>query len=493
MSLITDVISILSPTDQREFVRHLSLRNKRHDTRNIDLFRSFLKGKQHLIKEEIGSNAYNVLNKRLSDRLLDFMATKTLESEVGTEVTVIKQILLARKLFAFGKYKLGFKVLNKTEEEAVRIAHYSLLNEIYHTLIEFSHHSLAQNQETLFKKMEANTHDFLEQEKLNMVYASVRRAFNAIEFDSEPIDLGLLLEENYTKYGISAQHGYSFQSLYQLALIADIAGAHAKDYYSVDLFFVDKIEELQGGAGDSEKFLLYHIDLLYSVANIYFRKKKFKESLEYLEKMHEQMQRYDRKFFAERLVKYATLLALNHNFSGDSAAASKELDSLLEMGSYSSELLLSPKLSKVMIDFQQDRMDEAYSGLAKFQRSDGWYERHAGTEWNLNRKYIEILLHIELGNIDYVDSRINSFVRKYGDFFKAQKDSQVLPFLKLVKTYYHNPNDVQTPEFIETVENSIKWRPREQEDLILMCFYAWLKSKILGRPLYETTLDLINS
>ena len=124
-----------------------------------------------------------------------------------------------------------------------------------------------------------------------------------------------------------------------MALIADIAGAHARDYHSVDLFFVDKIDEMQGGPGDSEKFLIYHIDLLYSVSNIYFRKKKFRKSLEFLEKMHEQMLRYDGKFFKERFVKYKTLFALNHNFIGESDVASNELNSLFEMNTYSSDAL----------------------------------------------------------------------------------------------------------------------------------------------------------
>ena len=32
-----------------------------------------------------------------------------------------------------------------------------------------------------------------------------------------------------------------------------------------------------------------------------------------------------------------------------------------------------------------------------------------------------------------------------------------------------------------------------KEDLFLICFYAWLKSKMVGKPIYETTLGLLSN
>ena len=128
-----------------------------------------------------------------------------------------------------------------------------MLNEIYHTLVEHSHHELSQDQSILFEKLAINNQNFIEQEKLNMVYASVRKAYNQAELDGSAVELGILLEASYSKLNIPDEKGYSFQSLYQLALIADIAGAHKRNYHEIELFFVDKIRELQGGVEDTQK------------------------------------------------------------------------------------------------------------------------------------------------------------------------------------------------------------------------------------------------
>lgn len=491
MSDINELISLLSLPERRSFILHLTTRNKRHDTRNIDLFKALINGREIVIKDRVGANAYNALKKRLSDRLLDYISTRTLETEVTLEVAIIKRLLLARKLFAYGKTKLAFKTLNKAESDAIEISHYTLLNEIYHTLIEHSHHALSQNQQVLFNKIESNNTLFLEQEKLNIVYATLRKAYDAAEKDGASIQLELLLTENFEKYKISDQKGFSFQSLYQLALIADIAGSHTRNYHGIELFFIDKIQRLQGGTEDSEKSLLYHIDLLYSVANIFFRKKEFNKSLDYLKSMKMQMERFDKKYHEVSLVKYTNLLALNYNYVGDFKQASELLDDLIKKMNNDNSRMLTVKLTRVMIHFQQNKLESASKILATFQHTDNWYEQHIGFDWVLNKNFIEILLHVEMNNVDFAESRINSFKRKYRDYFERTKQLQAMEFLKLVIAYYNNKSIVRTENFKKQVEHSLLFKDPKKEDVLIMSYFSWLKAKMTGKGIYETTIDMI--
>jgi hypothetical protein len=330
MSDLATLISVLNKSEHSDFVRYLTSRNKRHDVRNIDLFKAVIGGREAILKDELGFNAYNVLAKRVSDRLLDFIASKTLSEEATEEIAIIKMILVARKLFLYDKIKLGFRLITKAEKAAISLRHFTLLNEIYHTMIEYSYLELSPNQEELFKKFESNKAEFIAQQQLNMLYAVVKKAFNDAEFKGDTVDLELLLEENYERFGISDQVAHNFQTLYQLAQIADIAGAYQKKYHAIDLFFVNQISELKGSESDSEKFLLYHIDVLYLVANIYFRKKEFAKSLEFLDEMYLQMQRYKSKFYQERKVQYVTLTALNLNYCGNFQEASEILEGLIQ-------------------------------------------------------------------------------------------------------------------------------------------------------------------
>lgn len=486
-----DLISLLDTTGRVRFIDYLQQRNKRYDTRNVQLFRALLKGKETEIQQEIGINAYNALKKRLTDCLLDFVAIRTLETEALDEIQAIQQVMVARKLIRFEHFKSGFRILKNAERAALRLDQYSILNEIYHTQIEFSDHPLAGDQSEILDKLEQNTEVFLTQERLNVVYALVKKAFKEARYGQRPVNLEEVLQENYRKFSISKQHGYSFKSLYQLANIADIVGTQRNDYHSIQLFFIDKIADLKGGVADNERSLIYHIDLLYSIANIYFRKKDFEKSRHFLEDMYAQMQRFDRKLYPLRYVKYITLEALNLNFLGQFKRAEVLLDDLFASEHAETDLLLNARLTRAMIHFQQGELKQSKKCLGSLRQSDARYLREVGIEWLMNFKYLEILLHLEMGDLDYADARITSLTRKFKRELQGEENQQILPFLRLVREFEQNPALVSSEAFAERVETAIHWRAWEEEDLLRMSFYAWLKAKMVRRDRYEVTLELV--
>ena len=109
----------------------------------------------------------------------------------------------------------------------------------------------------------------------------------------------------------------------------------------------------------------------------------------------------------------------------------------------------------------------------------------------IKKNLIEILLHLELGNIDLFESRLLSFKRNYYNYLKDIKQERVISYLGLVADYYKHPEKVTTKSFYDKVENSFKWIGANREDIFVMSFYAWLKSKMEQEPLFETTLKLI--
>lgn len=488
--LINDLVAVLSSQEHDNFIKYLKARNKRHDTRNVDLFKKLIDQKQTGLKKELGQNAYAALKKRLSDNLLDFLSLSTVEKEATDEIGIIRLLLVARKLVAHEKFKSAFHLLKKAELKAEQINHYSLLNEIYQTIIENSYLMDNESHSELMVKFEANRDELVEQGKLNAAYAVVKRAYLKVERAGEQINLNELLTETYQRFNISEERGYNFKSLFQIAQLADFSGASSRNYFSVDTFFEEKIDDLVGGKLDTEKHLVYHIDLLYLLANIYFRKQQFEKSLTYLNSMHEQMQRFDSRFYQEKAVQFVTLKSLNDNYLGKPDFALTQLEDVMA-ADHPQEKLLNPLLCKMMILFQQNQLKEAKSILKQFSRTDQWYEKHQGQEWLLYKNFAEILLHIDLNNLDYVDSRLSGMKRKLKSAKTFENHPRIRVFIKWIDKYIQDPSIVKSDNFKAEVENSIEWKPKEEEDIFMMTFYAWLKSKMLGKGVYEVTLELL--
>lgn len=490
MDVCSEIISLQKPEESASFIAYLNKRNKRLDTRNVALYKAIMQGKEQRIKTEIGSNAYNALKKRLTDQLIEFQGAKLLSSELSDENQVIKLIVLARKLFSEQRLEAGFTLLKRAEKTALELDQFSLLNEIYHTMIEHSSKTQKFAQSDLFTKLERNNKQFLAQERLNVLYASMQQQFNSQSFAVMPTSFHDMYEEKRKLFGVEQALTMNFKSLNQLCVFADLYGSQTKSYHKLDLFFEPLIAELTGTEKDSEKMLPYHIELLYVLSNIYFRKKEAEKCKYYLDQMQAQMLRFKGKYADQWQARYTNMLALYLNFTGAHDAASTLLKTALATKQIREEEHALLCLSLSMIYFQQEKLADVKNLLNTLKRTDAWYLKHMGNEWLFNLKAIEVLLHFDLGNDLLSESRIQSFQRKYGVHFKQEKDNPIWPFIGLIKSVLFDHEALQSEAFAEKVENSIPWKG-EEEDLFNACFYAWLKAKMLKRPIYEVTLEVV--
>lgn len=476
------LINILEIEQRARFISFLKSKNKVKVTHNIQLFKALELGEEQSIKSEIGDNAYRGLKKRLKDNLLEFLSDEIIRNEITEEIKIIKQLTVARKLMELSLEREGFKILSKLRDRAKKIDHYSLLNEIYHTMIQYSYHELAPDQDSLFQLLLQNSQAQLNQEKLNMAFAYIKKQL------PQTLDVKKLVEESYQKFEIDFNQGFNFKTLYQLCEIANNEGAYSNDYYSVNLFFEDKIDEVLDSPLDQVKFYTYKADLFLIMANIYLRKRDFKKSLDYLEKARLVLNDCSKDFRNSRVIQLKTLKALCLNYSGRRDEGIELLSDLPEQGLN----VAYGNLALVSLLFQKGELKEAKSILSNYYRSDSYYEKTLGRDWTLNKIYIEVILAIETADIEFAEARMNSLIRRYGAFLKTQPQMHVLPFVKLIRYYCRYPEQVTSPEFEQRVEKTMNWKPADQEDLFLMTIYAWLKAKMQRRDLYEVVLELVN-
>ena len=195
------------------------------------------------------------------------------------------------------------------------------------------------------------------------------------------------------------------------------------------------------------------------------------------------------EFRKSREYQIKTLQSLCLTYSG---SLNESIDLLINLNT---EDLKSAYANLVLASnlFLKGEIKMAKSLIGKYYRSDSYYEKHLEREWILNKIYIEVIIAIESGDIDYAESRMNSLIRRYGTYLKSLPESHVLPFVKLVRYYCRYPEEVTSEKFAAKVDVTIKWKPSEQEDLFLMTIFAWLKAKMEKRETYKIVLELVSN
>jgi len=490
------IVATLTVEEQQRFISYLEKKNRRNDIKNIELFKLLvqdeLSSKELCVKlyKSDNKDAYHALRKRLYQSLIDFIANINMDEEKAIDMQIIKFILASRSFLLYRQYKIAYKILDKAEALAEENHLFPLLNEIYHTKIQYAYSNPNIDLDALIEKYTINQKNHYLEDRLNIAYAKIRQSINKFALNGHLLDFHNLVNDTLIEYDIDIKESMSFKSLYQLMKIVSLSAFATNDYLKIEPFLINTYQVLLTHK-HKEKQLYYHLQVLYLIAYTLFRNKKFKDSLEFLEQLHELMFLNKKKFYNTFKLKYNLLLALNLNFLNKQEEAIKILEPFLAPKHPDLQSLLDVHLSLVMIYFQKGDLIKARKIYSKFYHSDNWYISKAGKEWVIKKNLIEILLNIELKNIDLVESRLLSFKRHYHKFLIEINQERAITYLNLVTDYYKSPEIVTTEAFKNKVENSFEWVEGKQEDLFVMNFYAWLKSKMEKQSLYKTTLDLV--
>ncbi len=493
MNTISSIIHTLSDEEKRSFVSLLRQKNKRNDTKNIMLFKLLdtTTPPQDLDIQIYGKRAkgaYHALSKRLHDTLIDFIASKSFEGETSEEMEILKLLIASRIFFEQKRPKIAGKTLQKAEQKAKAYGLFSILHEIYYTKIQYAHLDTNLSLETLLTDFKNNKASLQQEENLNLFYATVQHELMQQKKDVVPI-----IRDTLSRFGISITRDLTFRSLCKILEITNKTAHIARDYHTILPFVEEAYTQIDSKKDLIDKHSFYHIQILYYVANSYFRNKNFKSSLEYLSAMRHQMEKHQQKYYKRFFPQYTLLQTLNLNYTGKAEHAVVILETF-DDETYKDQLayLLDLKLSLIVFYFQQLRFKDALRVLNNFYHSDRWYTEKAGIIWVIKKNLIEILLHIELDHIDLVESRVNSFRKKHGTYLKDHNETRIQEFLKLIVAYYRNPKIATTEAFKDKIQNSLKTSTLAQEDIFEMSFYAWIKSKANKTDLYETTLGLVS-
>jgi hypothetical protein len=496
MIALKSIIDTFNPEDQQKFIGYLEEKNKRKDTKNIRLFKLIAKGEEdskvicYQLYKTNKTNAYHALRKRLLQSLIDFTANKSIEDENSVEIQIIKYILASRVFLLRKTYDVAFKILDKAERLADEHLLFPMLNEIYHTKIQYANHYPKSNLEALITKQKENQKKHQLEDQLNIVYAKLKSVLNAINSEGKVIHLESELSKILNDYNIELNESLSFKSLYQVLAIANISALITTKYFEIEAFVV-KTYNLLKHKKESNKQLYYQIHIAYIIANTFFRNKKFKNSLQFIDEMHQLMQLKRSTYYNDFTLKKTLLEALNYNYTNRQDKAILLLETVLEKKQNDIEGLLDLQLALFMFYFQQEEFSKAKSIIAEFYHTDQWYSEKSTLDWVIKKNVAELLLYIELQDDNLFYSRLKSFQRRYKHYLKQIGQERILTFLSIAEQYHKKPESITTNEFKNKVSKSFEWTTVKEEDIFVMSFYAWLKNKIEKGDLYRTTLQLI--
>ena len=502
MDLLLEIIQVLDENDLKKFKVFLKrYRNvkERKDLRLLELLMKNSKIKRTdllgaLYGKEFSLTAYHATRKRLMRQIVVFINQFKINAAKQEEVSEESLYRLSLFLFNSSKNEAAWSILSQAEVMALGNENFSLLNLIYSLQIENSLSEGATELEQIIERKKLYQQLSLEDDKANTAYHLIRYHLNKSLIEGKEIDIASMIQKVLVENDLAETIAKRPKFICNIISITRSSVLVSKDFYSFEPYIVDKYNDVEKIKSFTKLNHQYKIQLLYMIAHVMYRNKKFFDAMHYLQLMNNAMKEFNNLYHKIFYSKYILLHSAVLNYSGNNQKAIDLLEGYLhdKVGSTLQPHDLNTYLNLSTYYFQKGDYSKSIRLFLKLQQSESKLIKLMGMEWVLKKNIIECINQYELGNTDVVDRMIKSMIVKFEEFLNRPLYKRVKIFLNFVTMLNNDPSCCNKKTFINKIESSFDFVGAEREDIQAMTFYAWLKSKIVGKNYYTVLIDLIN-
>lgn len=498
MDKLKTILSTLSVDEQRAFTRFLQRQKPKKNRKDEALLGLLLSDEESdildkLYPEKPNPAAYHALRKRLMQQLRSFLMLQQIEDDPSTASTIMGHMSLARYLFNQRLDELAWTYLAKAEKLALANEHHDLLHSVYQLQIEKLDRAFPGEIEELLEKMTLNRIRVDEDERANIACSLIAKELQEVRQKGRHLDFDQTVQTVLNEYQLTEVVGKRPRLFFKLMKITRSAVLAKRDFNAFEPFIIAQYEHIEQTYGFQQQHHAYRLELLYMIAHVLYRNKKFEASLIWLEALIESSERYKKSHWSIFYPRVIMLKAANYTFLNQSEKSVLLLKSFLE--------------SPLIATSRQDQLNACFNlGINHFLRqeyslafrcglnmpgSEKAQEREMGREWVMKKYLSELILQMELGNEDLVLKQIKLIEKQYGDLMQTDEYGKGKIFLTVVKKMIEQPEIFTDPAIYDQIRQQFPIKTAEKEDLQEMSFYAWLKARILNQNYYEVLLELV--
>lgn len=497
------ILGTLTNEDRRELAVFVERQKKKKCRKGLRLLQLLQQQKSytseeliaHLYPDEPNSVAYYALRKRLTRQLTDFVLLKRMEEDSTAAASIMGMLSLSSYLFDARADRLAWAHLRKAERLAQANEQFDLLNAVYNLQIEKAANEYADPLELIISKRNQNKLAADEDERANIANSIINQRLQAVRRQGSDLHFDAIIQEVLRAYNLTEAVNQRPSLLYKLMSIARSAILARKDFLSFEPYIIAQYHEAEQRYGFQKAHLQYKLNLLYMIAHVLYRNKKFDESMRYLGLLQEGLQGEGKNYFTIFYPRYTFLMVANLVFLHRNEQAIPLMEDLIQKhrATLGTKDMLTAQFGLSFNYFTQGAFAKANRVLMGIKRSDKWCEANMGREWVLKKNLGELIIQFELGNEDLVMNKARSLERSFADLLHQPAYRNVKHYIRFIKHMADQPEIIRSPEFLKYVEHSLKLTSFEHADIQEISFFAWLKSKMLLRPYYQILLELAKS
>lgn len=500
MRHLAKIIQSLNKEEVRNFTLYISRIKKAGDDKKvIELFKAYRSG---LYENDtaIWDDKFKTLTKnafyRLKNRLLSEVdrSLLLLHAQKDDYSTIYNKIILAKVFSYKSDFESAYNLLQEAEKKALKNEYLNVLDNIYEEIILLSQQCNIIAPTQYIQKKQQIKQQYAELQELNYLIAQLTYELHNTNFQGKRTDIISTLEDILHRLQTSDTKRTSVLTKWKIHDCIKGVLLQKKDFHALKAYLIQSYNDFEREGLFTKNYHQEKIRLLCWLINALLKTKDFQLSLQYTKQLYEELIKYNRLFYDNYIWTYYQSLFANHYFSNRLDASIEVLNQLKAenklKGILYYDIFLHLNLTTVF--YSRKDLSQSMKHLQQLLYKDVFKEMTP--ELKLNISIVELILHYEHGDNEYVLHRISDIKRTFRAMLKKPNFKRELDFLGLLNRLSKIAAPFKNVKFLQKVDAFIGDSPSlELGSNEAISYDVWLSAKREGKDYYTYFLELVNA
>lgn len=436
-------------------------------------------------------NAYHTLRKRLQRKLYLFFQSRNFETDRSPKAEASLVIGAAAQLMRHDRSETAAKLLNKAKNQASKTGEYEGKLELLRFAIKHSD-ALRLDYVNLLHEWKETHHIVSISQRVDVAYSTLRVKLREVRVTGHLRSLDALVRQELDALGIDLDEDLPAAVVYRMMEIIRMAIIATKEYHQFEPLITQTYRHLMASGRLSEHDIELQVAFSYMVAHTKFRTRKLKEAHTWVERLKLYFTQSKSPEVRMYVPKYYLLKAAALNFDGNNDKAIALLEYALTRPEPVTTDRLNLFLNLTVYYLQTGEFKTAHQTLAKIDLGDRRIEQIMGREWLFKKGLIEMIVLIELDYPELVISRLRTVKNLYRTFLEDPQNEWMSLFISAIQLMLSDPLGQKSERVHQKLDDMVNRWPLNREDLHVLTFRCWLKSRVEKKPYYEVLVAALN-
>jgi len=392
------------------------------------------------------ANAYYRLKNRLKSEMEKSLLNlhHNLDERIGT----INCITLSSIFSYKAQYELCLYYLKKAEKISVQNEFYDLLELIYAQIIELSHNFNEINPiEYIEKRRENNTKSMVLMEAGNTIAAVNYRLKKSNLGKSDDIDK--TLQKTLKDLNVAGEIYKIPNVKIKIHLCIRNILLQNRDFVRLEKYMIEALNEFESENLFTKSTHTNKINMITWIVNSLMINRKWNDAIQYTQLLFDELNKYNKLYYDNFIWTYYQSLVTSYMSANRLQEATELLEQIIELPAHKGvtfyEYAIHSNLA-LCYYFLKNKTD-AIKTLSRLFLKDIYPK--LSTEYQFSISILEIVLHYENNNLDYVTYRIGEIKRQFRTLLKGESYKDEKAFMKLLANICNKPDPMHDKHLLE--------------------------------------------